>query len=180
MLQIFSFEIHCTERLRELAWSGVPPYMRPDVWRLVLVSFMQLYMSFHWNSHWYSPMKLVWIVVKLLSYENLMFHVYSLQPLFGILYWHTHWLTRTQSTKRIIRHLCYMVAMNESKRERERESSFCYFIFTLLHTQSIVKERINVIMVAKREKNDAKAKSLFTMVWLILTLCRSWRVVHTV
>ncbi|KAG8644423.1 hypothetical protein MANES_11G127300v8 [Manihot esculenta] len=24
------------ERLRELAWSGVPPYMRPDVWRLVL------------------------------------------------------------------------------------------------------------------------------------------------
>lgn len=66
-----------------------------------------------------------------------------------------------------------MVAMNESKRERERESSFCYFIFTLSHTQSIVKERINVIMVAKREKNDAKAKSLFTMVQLILTLCRS-------
>ncbi|KAL4291256.1 hypothetical protein GQ457_14G001080 [Hibiscus cannabinus] len=24
------------ERLRELAWSGVPPYMRPDVWRLLL------------------------------------------------------------------------------------------------------------------------------------------------
>ncbi|GLT34916.1 hypothetical protein SLA2020_094040 [Shorea laevis] len=26
------------ERLRELAWSGVPHYMRPDVWRLLLVS----------------------------------------------------------------------------------------------------------------------------------------------
>ncbi|GMI92987.1 hypothetical protein like AT2G30710 [Hibiscus trionum] len=26
------------ERLRELSWSGVPPYMRPDVWRLLLVS----------------------------------------------------------------------------------------------------------------------------------------------
>ncbi|KAK8578629.1 hypothetical protein V6N13_100456 [Hibiscus sabdariffa] len=25
------------ERLRELAWSGVPPYMRPDVWRLLLL-----------------------------------------------------------------------------------------------------------------------------------------------
>ncbi|XVF29467.1 hypothetical protein REPUB_Repub15cG0123900 [Reevesia pubescens] len=24
------------ERLRELAWSGVPPYMRPNVWRLLL------------------------------------------------------------------------------------------------------------------------------------------------
>ncbi|XVE84458.1 hypothetical protein DITRI_Ditri17bG0015500 [Diplodiscus trichospermus] len=24
------------ERLRELAWNGVPPYMRPDVWRLLL------------------------------------------------------------------------------------------------------------------------------------------------
>ncbi|XP_022722258.1 GTPase-activating protein gyp1-like isoform X1 [Durio zibethinus] len=24
------------ERLRELAWSGVPPYMRPNVWRLML------------------------------------------------------------------------------------------------------------------------------------------------
>ncbi|CAN0858005.1 TBC1 domain family member 22B [Linum grandiflorum] len=24
------------EKLRELAWSGVPPYMRPDVWRLLL------------------------------------------------------------------------------------------------------------------------------------------------
>ncbi|KAL4291079.1 hypothetical protein GQ457_14G027050 [Hibiscus cannabinus] len=24
------------ERLRELSWSGVPPYMRPDVWRLLL------------------------------------------------------------------------------------------------------------------------------------------------
>ncbi|KAF4378486.1 hypothetical protein G4B88_027546 [Cannabis sativa] len=25
------------EKLRELAWSGVPPYMRPNVWRLLLV-----------------------------------------------------------------------------------------------------------------------------------------------
>ncbi|ONI29546.1 hypothetical protein PRUPE_1G201500 [Prunus persica] len=24
------------EKLRELAWSGIPPYMRPDVWRLLL------------------------------------------------------------------------------------------------------------------------------------------------
>ncbi|CAN1247993.1 TBC1 domain family member 22B [Linum perenne] len=28
--------IHCIEKLRELAWSGIPPYMRPDVWRLLL------------------------------------------------------------------------------------------------------------------------------------------------
>lgn len=25
------------EKLRELAWSGVPPYLRPTVWRLLLV-----------------------------------------------------------------------------------------------------------------------------------------------
>jgi len=25
------------EKLRELAWNGVPHYMRPDVWRLLLV-----------------------------------------------------------------------------------------------------------------------------------------------
>ncbi|KAK9200830.1 hypothetical protein WN944_016029 [Citrus x changshan-huyou] len=36
------------ERLRELAWSGVPPYMRPTVWRLLLMSnanlsFLKLY-----------------------------------------------------------------------------------------------------------------------------------------
>ncbi|WCJ41280.1 Ypt/Rab-GAP domain of gyp1p superfamily protein [Euphorbia peplus] len=24
------------ERLREIAWSGIPPYMRPDIWRLLL------------------------------------------------------------------------------------------------------------------------------------------------
>lgn len=29
------------EKLRELAWSGVPPYMRPNVWRLLLVSSCQ-------------------------------------------------------------------------------------------------------------------------------------------
>ncbi|KAJ0093473.1 hypothetical protein Patl1_26609 [Pistacia atlantica] len=32
------------ERLRELAWSGVPPYMRPTVWRLLLVSLMLYYL----------------------------------------------------------------------------------------------------------------------------------------
>ncbi|CAI0397039.1 unnamed protein product [Linum tenue] len=26
----------CIDKLRELAWSGVPPYMRPEVWRLLL------------------------------------------------------------------------------------------------------------------------------------------------
>jgi hypothetical protein len=25
------------EKLRELAWNGVPHYMRPDVWRLLLI-----------------------------------------------------------------------------------------------------------------------------------------------
>ncbi|XP_039009459.1 GTPase-activating protein gyp1-like isoform X2 [Hibiscus syriacus] len=31
-----SREMVIIERLRELAWSGIPPYMRPDVWRLLL------------------------------------------------------------------------------------------------------------------------------------------------
>lgn len=31
-----------TDALRELAWSGVPPFLRPTVWRLLLVSFWLL------------------------------------------------------------------------------------------------------------------------------------------
>ncbi|KAF3971796.1 hypothetical protein CMV_004634 [Castanea mollissima] len=30
-----TYEVH-KEKLRELAWSGIPDYMRPDVWRLLL------------------------------------------------------------------------------------------------------------------------------------------------
>ena len=32
------------EKLRELAWSGIPPYMRPNVWRLLVVSDCQTIM----------------------------------------------------------------------------------------------------------------------------------------
>jgi len=34
------FEIYILDKLRELAWSGVPDKMRPEVWRLLLVSSM--------------------------------------------------------------------------------------------------------------------------------------------
>jgi hypothetical protein len=36
-----------TDALRELAWSGVPPFLRPTVWRLLLVS---LSVSFRFHS----------------------------------------------------------------------------------------------------------------------------------
>lgn len=35
--EIFLSLFHA-EKLRELAWSGVPPYMRPNIWRLLLVT----------------------------------------------------------------------------------------------------------------------------------------------
>ncbi|KAM2987375.1 hypothetical protein FF2_007551 [Malus domestica] len=34
--KVLSGTIVILEKLRELAWSGIPPYMRPDIWRLLL------------------------------------------------------------------------------------------------------------------------------------------------
>lgn len=54
-LRAFCFSVSCindvqflSEKLRELAWSGVPPYMRPNVWRLLLVNdlLMMIYVLF--------------------------------------------------------------------------------------------------------------------------------------
>jgi len=38
MQTLYFFLIYPVEKLRELSWSGVPDYMRPTVWRLLLVS----------------------------------------------------------------------------------------------------------------------------------------------
>ena len=40
MQTIIFFLNYPVDKLRELAWSGVPDYMRPTVWRLLLVSSM--------------------------------------------------------------------------------------------------------------------------------------------
>lgn len=37
-----SAHVSYPDKLRELAWSGVPPYLRPSVWRLLLVNFFNL------------------------------------------------------------------------------------------------------------------------------------------
>ncbi|MBA0738409.1 hypothetical protein Gogos_011771, partial [Gossypium gossypioides] len=48
------------ERLRELAWSGVPPYMRPNVWRLLLCNELLLFhdakeLGFAFSINGYAP-----------------------------------------------------------------------------------------------------------------------------
>lgn len=40
MQTIFLFLNYPVDKLRELAWSGVPDYMRPTVWRVLLVSML--------------------------------------------------------------------------------------------------------------------------------------------
>lgn len=40
------------EKLRELAWSGVPPYLRPTVWRLLLVWPSSNWSFFLWWISW--------------------------------------------------------------------------------------------------------------------------------
>ena len=37
--------------MRELAWSGIPDYMRPDVWRLLLVSLSSLILAIGFKKH---------------------------------------------------------------------------------------------------------------------------------
>lgn len=64
---------YLVEKLRELAWSGVPHYMRPDVWRLLLVRSCALPHTSHLN-HILNIELLVIVTFNLFTYILLLFY----------------------------------------------------------------------------------------------------------